>query len=106
MPFLFIKHFFILLSGENSYKRVFRRPLRDRCLHYLLRYIQLYMKLLDSIDLLTRFAELSRLFGLDFASVISRGSQYRVEAMLCRATHPIGFLLLTASKKQVNRKAK
>lgn len=77
-------------------------PLRFRCLNYLLHYLQLTLKILDSVELLSRSEELARLFGTDIWSVMSRGSQHRVEAMTCRAAHALGYLLHTASKKQVN----
>lgn len=77
------------------------RPLRFRCLRYILRYLELTLKLLDNVDLLSRSEEIARLFGTDIASVMSRGSQHRVEAMMCRAAHALGYLLHTASKEQV-----
>lgn len=39
---------------------------------------------MDKLDLLGRTSEMARLFGIDFFSVLSRGSQYRVEAVMLR----------------------
>ena len=38
---------------------------------------------------------------IDFESVITRGSQYRVESMLMRVAHTQNYLLLSASREQV-----
>lgn len=35
-------------------------------------------------------AESARLYGIDFYSVLSRGSQYRVEAVMLRVAHRQG----------------
>jgi hypothetical protein len=42
-----------------------------------------------------------RTFGIDFYSVLSRGSQYRVESLLVRLAHTNNFLLPSPSKEQV-----
>lgn len=44
---------------------------------------------------------MARLFGIDFYSVLSRGSQYRVEAMMLRVTKRRNFLLVSPSRTQV-----
>uniref|UniRef100_K3WHC9 DNA polymerase n=1 Tax=Globisporangium ultimum (strain ATCC 200006 / CBS 805.95 / DAOM BR144) TaxID=431595 RepID=K3WHC9_GLOUD len=45
--------------------------------------------------------EMARLFGIDFYSVLSRGSQYRVEAVMLRVTKRQNFLLVSPSRTQV-----
>ncbi len=40
-------------------------------------------------------------YGIDFESSITRGSQYRVEGVLCRVTKANDYLLLSASKDQL-----
>ena len=47
----------------------------------------------------------ARAFGIDFFSVLARGSQYRVESMMCRLAHSQNYLLLAASKEQVSLSA-
>ena len=47
-----------------------------------------------------RTGELARAFGIDFFSVLTRGSQYRVEAMMARLAHTQNYLLPTPSKEQ------
>ncbi|KAF1333596.1 Recovery protein 3 isoform 3, partial [Globisporangium splendens] len=46
-------------------------------------------------------SEMARLFGIDFYSVLSRGSQYRVEAVMLRVTKRRNFLLVSPSRTQV-----
>jgi DNA polymerase zeta len=40
-------------------------------------------------------------YGIDYESSITKGSQYRVEGILCRVTKKMDFLLLSASRDQV-----
>lgn len=44
---------------------------------------------------------MARLFGIDFYSVLSRGSQYRVEAVMLRVTKRFNYLLVSPSRSQV-----
>jgi DNA polymerase zeta len=50
-------------------------------------------------------SELARVFGIDFFSVLSRGSQYRVESMMLRMTKMQNYILLSPSKQQVANQA-
>lgn len=59
------------------------------------------MAILDELDILRRTGELARVYGIDFMSVLTRGSQYRVESMLSRIAHTRGFALLSAQRDQV-----
>ncbi|CAJ1361823.1 unnamed protein product [Effrenium voratum] len=59
------------------------------------------LRLLDSLNVLPRAAEAARMLGLDVLSVLSRGSQYRVEGLLSRAAHQDCMLLLSPSRAQV-----
>ena len=75
---------------------------RWRCLQYWLRRTRLNLALLDQLDLIGRTAELARAFGIDFFSVLSRGSQYRVESMMVRLAHTQNYLMLSPAKEQVH----
>jgi DNA polymerase zeta len=57
--------------------------------------------ILDQLNVLSRTSELARVYGIDFMSVLTRGSQYRVESMLARVAHERGFVLLSAQRDQV-----
>jgi DNA polymerase zeta len=51
------------------------------------------------LDLIGRTSELARVFGIDFNSVITRGSQFRVEAMMLRLAHTQNYVALSPSKE-------
>ncbi len=59
------------------------------------------LALLAALNVIGRSAEMARLYGCDLWSVLSRGSQYKVEAMLCRLSKAQNLLLYTPSKQQV-----
>lgn len=40
------------------------------------------------------------MFGIDFFSVLSRGSQYKVEAFMFRIAKPENFVLLSPSREE------
>jgi DNA polymerase elongation subunit (family B) len=72
--------------------------------HYLNR-VSLNIDLMDKQDLLRRTAESARLNGIDFFSALTRGSQYRVEAMLFRIAHRLGYIAPSPSRLAVARQA-
>jgi DNA polymerase elongation subunit (family B) len=45
--------------------------------------------------------EFARVFGVDFFSVISRGSQFKVESFMFRIAKPESFVLRSPNKHQV-----
>ena len=69
----------------------------DRCVRSL--------QLTDCLDLIGRTAELARVFGIKFYSVLDRGSQYRVESMMLRVAKPLNFVLASLSPEQRARQA-
>lgn len=50
---------------------------------------------------LTYRSEFARVFGVDFASVMFRGSQYKVESFMFRIAKPESFVMVSPSKQQV-----
>lgn len=58
--------------------------------------------MLEQLDLVGRTGELARAFGIDFHSVLARGSQYRVESLLARLAHSQNYLLLSPSREQAS----
>ncbi|CAE8626384.1 unnamed protein product [Polarella glacialis] len=78
-----------------------RQHARLEALRSLLRAAGCCLRLLDSLNVLPRAAETARMLGIDVLSVLSRGSQYRVEGLLTRAAHRDRLLLLSPSKLQV-----
>ncbi|OAQ98581.1 hypothetical protein LLEC1_01554 [Akanthomyces lecanii] len=71
----------------------------------LLRYYQsrtkVDLQILEANELIPRTSEQARLLGVDFFSVFSRGSQFKVESIMFRIAKPENFLLVSPSKKQV-----
>lgn len=55
----------------------------------------------DRLDLVSRNCELARVFGIRFASVVTRGSQYRVESLLARLAQTQGYILISPSRTGV-----
>ncbi|KAF5019271.1 hypothetical protein F66182_8724 [Fusarium sp. NRRL 66182] len=78
---------------------------KHRELGRMLRYYQnrtrLDLEILDANELIARTSEQARLLGVDFFSVFSRGSQFKVESIMFRIAKPENFLLVSPSRKQV-----
>lgn len=69
----------------------------SRVFKHLYRLVSVNLDLLDNMDLVRRTAESARLYGIDFFSVLSRGSQYRVEAVMLRVAHKLVGLRYAAT---------
>ncbi|CAG8922284.1 unnamed protein product [Penicillium salamii] len=65
--------------------------------------VQMNLEILEANELTPRTSEQARLLGIDFASVISRGSQFKVESLMFRIAKPENFLLVSPSRKQVGQ---
>ena len=76
---------------------------RHKALRHIFRMTELNLILLEKLDLFRRTSEMARLYGIDFFSCMTRGSQYRVEASLVREAHKHGFLVISPSRSQVAR---
>ncbi|TFK89962.1 hypothetical protein K466DRAFT_574493 [Polyporus arcularius HHB13444] len=74
-----------------------------RVLHYFARRTDMVLEMLDVADVVTKNAEFARVFGVDFFSVLSRGSQFKVESFMFRIAKPESFLLLSPSKQDVGK---
>lgn len=61
------------------------------------------LQLAEQLDLAGRTGEMARAFGIDFFSVLARGSQYRVESMMLRLAHSQNYVVLSPTKEQVMR---
>lgn len=79
-----------------------KRP-RDfaRVIDYLVTRTKLDLEILDANELIPRTSEQARLLGVDFFSVFSRGSQFKVESLMFRIAKPESFALVSPSRKQV-----
>ncbi|KAH9622617.1 hypothetical protein KSS87_013140 [Heliosperma pusillum] len=74
---------------------------RFRCVDYVVERAKLNHEIVNQLDLINRTSELARVFGIDFFSVLSRGSQYRVESMLIRLAHTQNYVLISPGIQQV-----
>lgn len=64
---------------------------------------RLDLEILEQNELISRTSEQARLLGVDFFSVFSRGSQFKVESLMFRIAKPENFILISPSRKQVGQ---
>ncbi|KAL8553803.1 hypothetical protein ACS0TY_002187 [Phlomoides rotata] len=74
---------------------------RYRSINYTLERAKLNLQIMNQLDMINRTSELARVFGIDFFSVLSRGSQYRVESMFLRLAHTQNYLAISPGSQQV-----
>ncbi|XP_068495573.1 DNA polymerase zeta catalytic subunit isoform X2 [Phaseolus vulgaris] len=74
---------------------------RYRCIKYVIERAKLNLEILNQLDMVNRTSELARVFGIEFFSVLSRGSQYRVESMFLRLAHTQNYLAISPGNQQV-----
>ncbi|KAL4863776.1 hypothetical protein BDV12DRAFT_177089 [Aspergillus spectabilis] len=70
---------------------------------YFASRVQMNIEILDVNELIPRTSEQARLLGIDFFSVFSRGSQFKVESLMFRIAKPENFMLVSPSRKQVGQ---
>ncbi|CAI7665772.1 unnamed protein product [Penicillium manginii] len=70
---------------------------------YFTSRVQMNLEILEANELIPRLSEQARLIGIDFYSVFSRGSQFKVESLMFRIAKPENFLLVSPSKQQVGQ---
>lgn len=75
----------------------------SRATTHLARLTYLDVAIVEELNIISRTGELARVFGIDFMSVLTRGSQYRVESMLRRVAIAKDYVLLSASREEVFR---
>ena len=75
----------------------------SKVVHYFASRVQLDLEILEENELIPRTSEQARLLGVDFFSVFSRGSQFKVESLMFRIAKPENLLLPSPSRKQVGQ---
>ena len=75
----------------------------SKVLTYYITRVQLDLEILDQNELIPRTSEQARLLGVDFFSVFSRGSQFKVESLMFRIAKPENYILPSPSRKQVGQ---
>lgn len=71
-------------------------------IRYVLDRVLMTHRVMDSIGLIQRTVEMSKVYTVNFNSTWTRGSQYKIEAHISRLARANGFLLLSATKRQVS----
>ncbi|KAL4922232.1 hypothetical protein BDW62DRAFT_79917 [Aspergillus aurantiobrunneus] len=74
-----------------------------KVLNYFVSRVRINIEILDANELIPRTSEQARLLGIDFYSVFSRGSQFKVESLMFRIAKPENFMLISPSRKQVGQ---
>ena len=74
-----------------------------KVIDYFVSRVQLNLEILEQNELIPRTSEQARLLGVDFFSVFSRGSQFKVESLMFRIAKPENFILVSPSRKQVGQ---
>jgi DNA polymerase zeta len=72
-----------------------------KVINYYISRVQLDLEILEKSELIARTSEQARLLGVDFFSVFSRGSQFKVESLMFRIAKPENLILVSPSRKQV-----
>ena len=72
-----------------------------KVIEYFVSRVQIDLEILESNELVPRTSEQARLLGVDWFSVISRGSQFKVESLMFRIAKPENFILVSPSRRQV-----
>lgn len=72
-----------------------------KVISYYLSRVRLDLDILEKNELIARTSEQARILGVDFFSVFSRGSQFKVESLMFRIAKPENFLLVSPSRKQI-----
>ncbi|KAF8760940.1 DNA polymerase [Rhizoctonia solani] len=76
-------------------------PLRVvRVLKYWAERTAAILDLLDHTELILRTAESARIIGVDFMSVLTRGSQFKVESIMFKIAKQENYVLISPSKEQ------
>ncbi|KAI9851054.1 MAG: DNA polymerase zeta [Thelocarpon superellum] len=76
---------------------------RARVWEYFVRRVQLDLAILERNELIARTSEQARLLGVDFYSVMARGSQFKVESLMFRLAKAESLVLVSPSRQQVGR---
>ncbi|KAK9238290.1 hypothetical protein V1525DRAFT_358797 [Lipomyces kononenkoae] len=73
----------------------------SRAVQYYISRARLNLEFLKELEIIERTSEQARLLGVDFYSVISRGSQFKVESLMVRIAKAENFILIAPSRRMV-----
>ncbi|CAK7207706.1 DNA polymerase zeta [Sporothrix eucalyptigena] len=80
-----------------------RRTDFSRLMRYYRRRVAIGLALIEATELVSRTSEQARVLGVDFASVLERGSQFKVESVMLRVAKPENFVMPSPSHEQVGQ---
>lgn len=87
-------------SADYLFKNWTNRNYRA-LINYGIIKIQVCVEMVDNLSIIQKIAEQARITGVDFYSVIYRGSQYKVESLLSRICRRENYLMFSPSQKNV-----
>ncbi|KAL6925417.1 hypothetical protein ACO0SA_000012 [Hanseniaspora valbyensis] len=70
-------------------------------INYIIIKIEVCVEMIDSLSFIQKTAEQARITGVDFYSVIYRGSQFKVESLLARICRRENYVMFSPSQKMV-----
>lgn len=74
-----------------------------RVMDYYTTRVLVDLEILEKNELISRTSEQARLLGVDFFSVFSRGSQFKVESLMFRIAKAENYVLISPSRQQVGQ---
>ncbi|KAJ2830357.1 DNA polymerase zeta, partial [Coemansia sp. 'formosensis'] len=74
---------------------------RIRALQHVLYRARAALRILEKTGIVARAAEFASIIGIDFSSVLTRGSQLRVESLMARIAHPELYVFASPTRAQV-----
>ncbi|GAA5859597.1 hypothetical protein JCM8547_006156 [Rhodosporidiobolus lusitaniae] len=77
--------------------------LMSRVIQYWRNRVEIDIELLDAAEVVDQACESARVFGVDFNSVRTRGSQFKVESVMFKISKPESFMLLSPNRPQVGK---
>ena len=89
-----------LTSWFNPLDTKFDAKMSYKVIDHLITRCKGSIEILSKLDLITRTSEMSRLFGILFFEVLTRGTQFRVESMLIRSAKSRNFIAASPSIQQ------
>ncbi|KAL1923394.1 uncharacterized protein VTP21DRAFT_8374 [Calcarisporiella thermophila] len=75
--------------------------LKSRVIKYYLERVEKDLALLEESEIIHHTCEFARVIGIDFYSVLTRGSQFKVESLMIRIAKPENFIFISPTRKQV-----
>ena len=90
-------------GGDGAPRNVLGAHQRWRAIRHVSERASMVARMLEQLDVVARTSEQARIFGIDFFSVVFRGSQYRVESMMLRLAHTQNYVAISPSKEQAAR---